>query len=153
MINILKNREILQKRINNGYKYVECPFKRLNTVISYEGTISDNIRVIVKEIEECEIEDNNLISKFTGAPIELNKLSDGCKTAIYVYFRAILKPNKHEIINITECGPNAIKYILENYRDRQLNLYLGHWEVSTDTMADIVIDECTEVISIQELLK
>ena len=36
---------------------------------------------------------------------------------------------KDEIINITGCGENAIEYILKNYKDYNLKLFLGHYEI------------------------
>mgnify|MGYP003305380188 CR=1 FL=1 len=106
-------------------------------IISYENGISDGIKDIIYKIEECNIDENgNIESKFTNTPISIHMLSEGSKTAIYVYYRTKV-PNKKEIINITSCGPNAIKYILENYEAFNLILYLGHFQIPTDVKCNI----------------
>lgn len=133
MINIILNSDMLTEMLQDeNVKYVRLPFKRYETVIAYEGGISKNIEDIIHFIEECDFDnDKRLISKFTNTPIGLESLSEGCKTTIYVYYRT-KKINKNEIINITDCGPNAIEYILNNFNDSDLTLYLGHLEIPDD---------------------
>lgn len=113
-------------------KYIRFPYKRYETVIAYEGGISKEVANIINSIEECALDtDGNMKSKFTNTPISLDRLSEGSKTVIYVYYRTILE-KVNEIINITDCGPNAIEYILKNYSDKNLTLYLGHLEFPFD---------------------
>lgn len=143
MITILNNPSKIELLKKQGFKYIKTPYKKVNTVIAYEKGISENIKHIINSVEICEVHEGNLISKFTNTPIELDKLSDGCKTVIYVYFRAILVQNNKEIIDITGCGANAIAYILRNYSDKNLMLYLGHWEIPKNIkVAFYMNDEC-----------
>ncbi len=129
MINIITKRDLLMQMLNTNksVKYIKLPFKRYETVIAYEGGISKEIANIIKTIDGCEIVDEGINSKFTKTPISLDKLSEGSKTVIYVYYRTKVV-NKSEIINITDCGSNAIEYILKNYANKDLTLYLGHLE-------------------------
>lgn len=84
----------------------------------------------IEKVEQCNIDTNgNLISKFTNTPLSISKMSDGCKTIIYIAYTIKKSNNSRELINITECGANAIKYILENFKDNELYLYLGHWQI------------------------
>lgn len=128
MINIITKSDLLEELLSENVKYIRTPFKRYETVIAYEGGISEDIKDIIVNIDECALDDNGVIySKFTKTPIGMDKLSNGCKTTIYVYFRTKVL-NENEIINITECGSNAIEYILKKYNDSDLTLYLGHLE-------------------------
>ena len=125
MINIITKIELLEHMIkeNKSLRYVRFPYKRCETVIAYEGGISSEIVNIVNSIDECKLDaEGNMESKFTNTAISLDKLSDGSKTVIYVYYRTIVEKS-NEIINITDCGPNAIEYILKNYSDKNLILY------------------------------
>lgn len=132
MINILTKSNLLEELLSGNMKYIRTPFKRYETVIAYEGGISEEIKDIIVNIDECMLDGNGVLySKFTKTPIGIDKLSDGSKTTIYVYFRTKV-PNENEIINITECGSNAIEYILKNYNDSDLTLYLGHLEFPMD---------------------
>lgn len=136
--------EEINRLKKQGYHYIELPYKRFNTVIAYEDGISPSVKNIINTVEECKIENGNLISKFTHTAIELGKLSEGCKTVIYIYFRARLVPNQKEIIDITLCGPNAIEYILNQYNDAELTLYLGHWELPKNIKTEFKMN--TEII-------
>lgn len=152
VITIINKPELRDDMLQHEYKYIIAPYSRFNTVIAYENKISDAVRNMALDIDGCKIADNNLISKFTHTPIELNKLSDGCKTAIYVYFRALVIPNNKEIINIAECGANAIKYILEHFGNSDVVLYLNHWEIPGDVEMVFRLNEDTIINNTNELM-
>lgn len=140
MINIIVDVDRLKNMQDNGYKYVMLPYKRYETVIAKEGKLTPEITKIIHEVENCKIDDNgNVESKFTNTPISLDSISEGAKTTIYVYYRTKVI-NGHEIINITSCGPNAIRYILENYNDSSLVLFLGHLEMPKDVEKPFMIN-------------
>jgi len=142
MINVIINKELLDKKLEEEkeYRFIRLPFKRYETVIAYEGGISKEIKNIIETIEECSVDkDGNVESKFTHTPIGLDKLSEGSKTVIYVYYRTKVEKEK-EIINITDCGPNAIEYILKNYQNSNLTLYLGHLELPKDVVCRFQIN-------------
>lgn len=142
MINIITKSDLLQQmlRKNKKLKFVKLPFKRYETVLNYEGGISKEVLDIITIIEESKIDsDGNLESKFSNTPISLNELSDGSKTVMYIYYRTKVR-NENEIINITECGPNAIEYILKKYSDADLNLYLEHLEFPANVNCNFKIN-------------
>mgnify|MGYP003300805448 CR=1 FL=1 len=140
MINIIINSDILAELQKQGYHFTRTPYKKYETVIAKEGRLSEEITKIIKDVENCHLDNNgNVISKFTNTPISLNSISEGSKTIIYVYFRTKL-PQINEIINITSCGPNAIEYILKNYNHYNLTLYLGHLEFPNDLIVDFKLN-------------
>lgn len=132
MINLITNKDFLDKLLtgNNNLKFIRLPYKRYETVIAYTGGINADIEKIINDIEQCDADrdTNNFQSKFTNTPLGLDSLSEGSKTTIYVYYRTKVT-NNSEIINITSCGPNAIEYILKNYSEADLTLFLGHFEI------------------------
>ena len=72
---------------------------------------------------------------FTNAPIRVDQLSDGSRTAEFIYVYTQLG-NTDEIIDITSCGPNALKYIFEKYKECSLNVLLTHLEIPKDIIFD-----------------
>lgn len=151
MINIIKSNKLLKNKIDNGYKYISQPFKKFSTIIAYEDGISKEIEQIISEVDSCKISGMNIISKFTDTPIELGKVSDGCKTVVYVYFCTSLLASDNEIIDITECGPNAIRYILEHYGNKDATLYLSHSEFPDDVNVSFYINDTIKINSTMEL--
>jgi hypothetical protein len=127
MLKIITKNSIVRQLLDQGYTKVETPFNRCKNIIRYEKGISDTVKDIIEKVDGCKVEGANVISKFTKSPIGVDDISDGAKTCIYVYFRTKLLPNNKEIINITECGPNAIEYILKNFSESDLNLVIYHY--------------------------
>ena len=126
MLSITTNKELLGM---TKYKFISLPYKRFDMVLKFEGGISQDIAKIIKTVDECDISTNGmLISKFNGNEIEVTKISEGAKTVAYVMF-CYKKKFVKEAINITSCGPNAIKYIIENFSESDLELYLGHYDL------------------------
>lgn len=110
--------------------YIKYPETYLEEIIFKENGISDELKEIIKVIENTDVtEAGDLISKFTYKPIGISNLSEGCKIVIYIYYSIKVEKYKNEIINITGCGENAIEYILKNYKDYNLKLFLGHYEI------------------------
>ena len=111
-------------------KFIDFPYDKLETILAIENGFKEYMLNAVKEVEQCNIDDNgNLISKFTNTPLSISKMSDGCKTIIYIAYKVDKNQSSNELINITECGPNAIKYILENFKNCDLYLFLDHWQI------------------------
>lgn len=111
-------------------KFIDFPYDKLEAILAIENGFKGYMLDAIKEVEQCDIDMNgNLISKFTNTPLSISKMSDGCKTIIYVAYTIEKNINSKELINITECGANAIKYILENFKDSDLYLYLEHWQI------------------------
>ena len=64
-------------------------------------TVDDNMRRIVKAIDQGELIDSNKFMDRFGVVLYLSELSTGCKAAICVYKNAEL------IVDTQECGLNA----------------------------------------------
>lgn len=64
-------------------------------------TVDDNMRRIVKAIDQGELIDSNKFIDRFGVSLYLSELSTGCKAAICVYI------NPKLIVDTQECGLNA----------------------------------------------
>ncbi|MBQ2237918.1 MAG: hypothetical protein II321_00585 [Lachnospiraceae bacterium] len=114
-------------------KFIDFPYDKLEAILAIENGFKEYMLDAVKEVEQCNIDSNgNLISKFTNTPLSISKMSDGCKTIIYIAYAVEKSENSKELINITACGPNAIKYIFKKFKDCNLYLYLEHWQIPRD---------------------
>lgn len=144
MINIitLKNRET----INTTYKhikYMEFPWSIFNIVSSALYKYGENKEVcrVIQEVEGCgTINEKTFISKFNGVPLQLLSLSTGSQVILCIYYLIKLDKAKDKIIDITDCGSNAIKYILKYYGNYDLTLYLGHYELYKDMECNFLIN-------------
>ncbi len=68
--------------------------------------LNDRAKDIIKEIDNSEmINQYSIKSRFDGTVLNVDKLSTGCKTALNILY------NPDKIINIFECGDNAIDVI------------------------------------------
>ena len=47
MINIVTKSDLLEELLSENMKYIRTPFKRYETVIAYEGGISEDIKDIM----------------------------------------------------------------------------------------------------------
>lgn len=138
MLRLVTNRKLFAMK---KCKFISLPYKRFDMVLKYEGGISQDISNIIKFVDESDISTNGMVvSKFNNEEIEVTKISEGAKTVAYVMF-CYKKKYVSEVINITSCGPNAIKYILENYADSNLELYLGHYDIPRDVECRIRFNE------------
>lgn len=132
MLKIITNIDLIQDK-----KMMTLPYKMFNSVLKLEGGISERISDIIYKIDNCKLTENGMvISKFTHVPIEITHISDGAKTVAYV-MECCKMGYVEEIINITSCGPNAIKYILENFSNYNLTLYLGHFDIPENISCNI----------------
>lgn len=125
MITIINDKKYLPASCT---KIILTPYERFDTIISITG-LTDEIKKIIAEIDSCKTDSgNNLISKFTLTAVDISNVSDGCKTVVAIWYN-LLRKNNSEVLNITSCGPNAIKYIFEHYQNENLCLYLNHYDL------------------------
>lgn len=131
MIEIITSKyEYKIAEVKDKYTYIKFPEDYLEDIIYKEGGISEQLKEIIRIIENTEVtEAGDLISKFTNKPIGISYLSEGSKIVIYIYYSIKTGRYKKEIIDITGCGENAIEYILRNYENYNLKLFLGHYEI------------------------
>lgn len=137
MINIITLRN--KQSIKNEYKhlnYIEYPWMLFDDVsaLLYKSGDSKEIERVIKEVEGCEMEENQtmFISKFNGVPLKLSFLSTGSQVVLCIYYLIKLDMAKEKIIDITDCGANAIEYIIKHYNKYDLTLFLGHYELYED---------------------
>lgn len=64
-------------------------------------TVDDNVKNIVKAIDQGELIDSNRFIDRFGVSLYLSELSTGCKAAICTYF------HPEDIVDLQECGLNA----------------------------------------------
>jgi hypothetical protein len=135
-------------------KIIEFPYDKFETILAIEGGFKGYMLDAIREVEQCDIDMNgNLISKFTNTPLSISKMSDGCKTIIYIAYTIEKNINTKDMVNITVCGANAIKYILEKFENSDLYLFLDHWEISKNinvkfNFNDVEYSSTTDLMSI-----
>lgn len=94
------------------------------------------IEKIIREVEGGEpISEGMFKSKFNESPLGYDALSSGSKVIIGIYNLIKTDRFQDKVIDITDCGFNAIRYIIDNYSDYDLTLYLGHMNLSPDFTA------------------
>ena len=87
---------------------------------------SDN--EIVRSIDGSELLNTSTIfGKFSKCPIEIGKLSDGCKVLLCINHAIKKKLNSKLIFDITDCGKNAIEYLATRMAvQNDVNVYCRH---------------------------
>lgn len=158
MINIIT--KSYSHDIKNKYsdkKLVSYPWLYFDEVCEYLYKNSKFIEVerALKEIDGCEIVENQdnpiFISKFNGVPLRLSYSSEGAQIVLYLQYLIFTNSYKDKVVDITNCGGNAIKFILKYFNDYDLTLCLRHNQLGLDM-------ECTfmangeEVSSLREIL-
>lgn len=133
MISITFMRDL--DKLDSSKRYIE--FLAENIYISSKDLFRlgeyAEIERIIRDVEKCEPVSQGIFkSKFNGMILGYDALSSGSKTIIGLFDLIKNDEVSDKIIDITDCGFNAIKYILNNYGSYNLNLYLGHTNVSVD---------------------
>lgn len=104
MITIYKNKKDFTNRNFPNIICVDVNDVYFNSITSQ--LIDDRARVIISEIDGAVLEEKYKIrSKFNDTLLDIDKLSTGCKTALNVLY------NPHVLVNIKECGDNALEVI------------------------------------------
>ncbi|MCM1222064.1 MAG: DUF4869 domain-containing protein [Lachnospiraceae bacterium] len=144
MINIInyKNRQAINTEYKH-LKYIDCPWSIFNIVSSalYTNGDAQEVTNIIQQVEGCElINSENFKSKFNGVPLKISSLSTGSQVILCLYY--LIKNNQiqDKVINITDCGNNAIKYILQHYNKYNITLYLGHYEIYGDIECNYLLN-------------
>lgn len=122
-------------------KYPETQFLDVSSILYKKG---EGVEVgrILEEVEGCGYisRGNMMESKFNGVPLQLSCMSTGSKIITCIYYMAETGKAKDKIFDITECGNNAINYVLKHYSKYDLKLYLGHNCVYGDTEDEFIVD-------------
>lgn len=137
MIDIItrSNKGLLETKYKH-LQYVEYPWKLFDEVSSlmYKSGESGELERVIADVEGCGTlpEQNMFLSKFNGMPLRLSSLSTGSQVVLCIYYLAKRNAVSDKVIDITDCGGNAIEYMLKNYNDFDLTMYLGHTELSSN---------------------
>lgn len=104
MITIYKKKEDFTNRNFPNIICVDVNDVYFNSITSQ--LIDDRARAIISKIDGAVLEEKYKIrSKFNDTLLDIDKLSTGCKTALNVLY------NPHVLVNIKECGDNALEVI------------------------------------------
>lgn len=100
-------------RIPKDREIVKLPwldYFEINKVTQY---LDETDAKIVEDVEDTHLINNQtILSKFRNIPIDIGKLSEGCKTLLCINHAIKTNMIQNYIFNITSCGDNAIQYIV-----------------------------------------
>jgi hypothetical protein len=85
-----------------------------------EWLMEDKIKAMIKDIDKSEVISGNLIESPIFGPIPPKDLSGGVKTLI------MASHDDSRIYNLTSCGDNCAKWVIELAKDRDIVMRLGH---------------------------
>lgn len=144
MINIISKDRVEDIKDKYGNMvYIEFPwqlFYNASKVLNQLGEYEEIERVI-REVEGCEpLPGKQFRSKFNGETLGISELSTGSKVVICIYYLIKIDMVQNRIIDITDCGSNAIKYILTHYNESELNLFLGHEDLRDDFACEFMLN-------------
>lgn len=109
----------------------------------------------LKEIDGCEIVENQdnpiFISKFNGVPLRISYSSEGAQIVLYLQYLIFNDSYKDKVVDITNCGGNAIKFILKYFNGYDLTLCLRHNQLGLDMECTFIVNG-KEVSSLKEIL-
>jgi len=103
-----------------------CDDEIYNTEMFYENQYDRNwvmdefARRIIKDIDDSEVVGPNLIKNDIFDVFNSTELSAGVKTLL------LIKNYPNKIFNISNCGDNCAKYILELSENRDIKVTLHH---------------------------
>lgn len=132
---------------------------KINTVIKnwlaiHDYTLIKCVNIYIK-IDGCEIVENQdnpiFISKFNGVPLKLSYSSEGAQIVLYLQYLIFNDSYKDKVVDITNCGGNAIKFILKYFNGYDLTLCLRHNQLGLDMECTFIVNG-KEVSSLMEIL-
>lgn len=91
-----------------------------NNVWEEDWIIDPLVKMIIKDVDKSEVIGPHLIESSVLGPIPPERLSGGVKVLILM-----LKDDSF-IYNISNCGDNCAKWILEISNEKELTVYLHH---------------------------
>ena len=110
------------------------------------GNLDESDSKLVEKIEGTKLlPSGDIQSKFTKAtvPISISCLSSGCKVALCI--NNAVKNNRSDkvVFDILACGGNAIKMILEYFKDKEIFILCQHKEFgyTNDTVVEVNSNE------------
>ena len=103
--------------------------------------MSDDLnKKMIKDIDNSEVIDTYLINSPVLGGISPERLSGGVKTLICIH----MEPEK--IFNVSTCGDNCSKWLLELSKDRDLTVNLRHLMDFGDNSFEIYIKNTDSIV-------
>lgn len=85
---------------------------------------------IIMDIDAAKIVDYNMQTIITPfGTTSLNNLSTGLKTVLNICFIKEKWPERNYIVNINECGNNALEYVFELVSNSNIGVYLTYYPI------------------------
>jgi len=103
-----------------------CENEIYNTELYFENqyeknwVLDDFAQRVIRDIDASEVVGPDMIKNDIFGTFSANDLSAGVKTLL------LIKNNPKKIFNISNCGDNCARYILELSKDRDIKLTLHH---------------------------
>lgn len=111
---------------------------------------------IVRDVEETSLMNEETINgKFSGMPIGIGALSEGCKTLLCINHAIKTNTIKDYLFNITSCGGNAITYLADVMaKDTDVYAYVEHGDFggSENTLIEIDGQRFSDTLEASEKL-
>ena len=117
--------------------------------------VTETAKLLVEDIDEGKLIDGSTFINKIGWETSIENLSTGAKAGLLVERSA----KTHKVINLIECGKNAIVSIILNCRDGyatlldpmyELDLYSIEREVSLDAPIDVLIEDGAHLRTVDE---
>ena len=140
MLNLITDSSILEQiQQNSNIKYIQNPDKQFDDIIDdiikteqadeKSRSAMNYLAEIASKIDKSPLTKSgtHIISKFTHQPVSVKYLSTGAKTAFICYITG--ENHSSDIVNLTGCGGNATEFIIRTLQDKDINLFIQHYEL------------------------
>ena len=144
----------------NDKEYVPVPWDSYFLTKKVAKYLDETDTRIVQSVEDTSLNDDGTIQgKFSGIPIGIGCMSEGCKTLLCINHAIKTKTIDRYIFNITSCGGNAVEYLAKELAsDVDVYACIEHGDLGlfSNTPIDVngeifmdALDASTRLIDIQ----
>ena len=125
----------LPKEIYNTEVYYENQYDK-------EWVMDEFARRVIRDIDASEVLSPDVISNDIFGSFASTELSAGVKTLL------LIKNMQNKIFNISNCGDNCAKYLLELAKDQNIKVTLHHaMDFGNDFAVQVVNDRRRKIIT------
>lgn len=105
--------------------------------VKYDRSFLERQRDILYNIDKAQIIDYKLLTMITPyGTTTVDKLSTGCKTVLNIVYLLEHIGRSHAIVNINECGDNALKEVFKVAAGTNISLFISHDTNAVDDAID-----------------
>ena len=126
---------------NPGDNYIFNPDVFFNNTYEDEWITDPLTKEMVKDVDHSDVISSRLIDSPVLGPVSVKELSGGVKTLILLAF-----DKNQKIFNISVCGNNCAKWILEIGKKKDLTVNLRHVMNFGDEKFEIEILNTGEIV-------